>query len=162
MKAIRKTYNQTGCCEINVPKVVKAWTDKFTILYSEWHYETHGIGSYGKKYTLIHYRKNGKGSTNLKIEISESQAWEVIALLDLKYIHDTTFRHAGSYKQAGFIRSEIARIGEIHKTLSKEFLASTDSNQKNLNNLSKEQQEKYFELELLIRIIYSYETALNS
>jgi hypothetical protein len=161
MKAIIKTYNETGCCEIHVPKVVKAWTDKFTILKRVWYYETHGIGSYGTKYTLVQYRKNGKGTTNLKIEISETQALELISLLDLKCIVDITFRKAWSYKQAGFIKTEIERLKEIHRTKSTEFLASINLEQKNFNNLSKEQQEKYQELYILINIINSYEMALE-
>ena len=160
MKAIIKTYNETGCCEIHVPKVVKAWTDKFTILYNEWHYETHGICSYGSKYTLVQYRKNGKGSTNLKIEISETQARELITLLDLKQIKDTTFRHACSYKQSGFIESEIKRLKEIHSVKSKEFLTSINFSQRNLNNLTPKQQKDYMFLQITISIINSYEIAL--
>jgi len=103
MKKIITEFNQTGACEINLELVKQQWNNQFTILV------------YDEKFTLVKYRKNSKGSVNLKVEISKEQALELVDALQLKCITDTLFKKAKSYKTSDFIFKEIVRLNKIHE-----------------------------------------------
>jgi hypothetical protein len=101
MKFVKK-FNETGICEVDVKKLVKAWTPKFV------------IAKYSEKYTLIKY---GRGqSRSLKVEISKEQATEIIDAAKLFPIQDSFFKNAISYRNENNILSEINRLKEIEKT----------------------------------------------
>lgn len=133
MKAIIKEFNETGACVVDVKKVVKAWTNFYTII------------QYGDKYTLVNYRKNGKGSYNLKVQISSEQAQELITALDLKCVRDTFFGYARTYKTQSFIDSEIQRLNTITDAMIAKGVNSS--------------QREFNEFVHLSAIIHAYRTA---
>jgi hypothetical protein len=87
-----------------------------------------------EKYTFIVNGKR-KNTRLCKTEISKEQALLVVNKLNLIHKKDHTFRSAGSYHTESSIKSEIERISKI-------------------------KQEKDFELDLISKMMYSYERCL--
>lgn len=87
-----------------------------------------------EKYTFIVNGKR-KNTRLCKTEISKEQALLVVNKLNLIHRKDHTFRSAGSYHTESFIKSEIECISKI-------------------------KQEKEFELDVISKMLYSYERCL--
>jgi hypothetical protein len=100
MKKLITKFQTTGICEVDVNKVVDAWTHKFM------------ISKYHEQYTLIRF---GRGQNRAKVEISPKQAMEIIAGAKLLPIKDSLFVHATTYRSESNILSEIERFKEIEK-----------------------------------------------
>lgn len=95
MKKLITDFQTTGICQVNVNKVIKAWTHKFAIL------------KYHDNYKLY---KKGRGQNCAKVEISELQAKQIIEALKLKEIKDSMLVHARTYKSIEAIDYEIERL----------------------------------------------------
>ncbi len=113
-------FNTTGISTVNVDKICKDWDDRFVIyVYNN------------EKYTFVVTGRGRRKKTNFcKTEISEKQAYQIIANLNLLYIQDSTFRSAGAYHALGYIKSEFERISLIKSTKERE-LSVIDSVLKN-------------------------------
>lgn len=98
MKKLITEFNLTGPCTVDVEKVAKAWTNKFTILQHE------------DSYRLIKY---GRGENCAKVTIAKEQALQIIEKCGLKTIQDSFFRLAKSYKKKEFIQLEIERLTKV-------------------------------------------------
>jgi len=98
MKKLITEFNETGACEIDIAKVVKAWTDKFS------------ISKYHEEYRLI---KQGRGQNASKITISKEQAVLLIDKLKLLPIQSGLLRFGKTYRTEKNIISEKNRIQKI-------------------------------------------------
>lgn len=98
MKKLIKEFNQTGNCIIDVEKVVKVWTDKFS------------ISQYHDEYRLI---KQGRGHDCAKVSISKEQAEILIDKLKLLRIQSVMLIHGRTYRTEINIISEKNRIQKI-------------------------------------------------
>ena len=87
-----------------------------------------------EKYTFVVNGKR-KNTRLCKTEISKEQALFIANKLSLIHRKDHTFRSAGSYHTESFINSEIERIAKI-------------------------KQEKEIQLDVISRMLYSYERCL--
>lgn len=100
MKKLISEFNQTGMCKLNVAKVVKAWTNKFS------------ISQFQDEYKLV---KNCRGGNYQTVAISKEQADYLIEVLKLLPIQCTLFKNGKTYKTESFILSELDRIQELQK-----------------------------------------------
>lgn len=105
MKKFIINFQETGICEVNVSKLVKDWSNKFS------------ISQFNDKYTLV---KQGKGERHAKVEISEAQALEIIKEAKLLKIQSSLFKSGKTYKSKGNILSEISRLSSIIEEKSSE------------------------------------------
>ncbi len=108
MKELITKFEQTGICEVDVDKVVKVWTDKFS------------ISQYRHKFTLV---KNSKKDNCEKTEISAEQANQIISRLNLVPIQSCLFVNGKTYRTASNILSEIVRISKIQEEKQAELNA---------------------------------------
>lgn len=114
-------FNETGPCEVDIEKVAKVWTDKFSLI------------QYHEDYTLLKY---GKGERPLmKVQVSETQAKEIIEKMNLLKVQNSVFVHGAEYKTREFINKELARLNKI-KT------------------------DKEFEIEVISKVLKTLRTAL--
>lgn len=98
MKNIITQFNETGNCTIDVAKVAKVWTDKFSIY------------KYHEEYRLI---KQGRWHNLVKVTISKEQAEMLIDKLKLLPIQSTILRHVKTYRTESYIIAEMERIHKI-------------------------------------------------
>jgi hypothetical protein len=106
MKKLITEFNQTGNCTIDVAKVVKAWTNKFS------------ISQYHEEYRLI---KQGRGQNCAKVTISKEQAEMLIDKLKLLPIQSGMLRHGRTYRTESNIISEMERIQKIQSEKQSEL-----------------------------------------
>jgi hypothetical protein len=106
MKELIINFEQTGICEVATEKVIKKWTDKFS------------ISQYHEEYTLV---KQGRGTNYAKIRISQTQAEEIIVGLNLLPIKSGLLRNAKTFKTRDIIISEINRISKIQQEKQEEL-----------------------------------------
>lgn len=99
-------FQTTGLCEVNVDKLVKAWTDKFA------------ISQYHEAYTLLRYYR---GPNFTKVQISKEQADELISRVGLLKIQSSFFRYGITYRTKSHVLLEIARFGAIVSEKEKEL-----------------------------------------
>lgn len=95
MKKLITNFQQIGVCEVDVDKVVKAWTDKFM------------ISQYHDDYTLV---KFSRGANKVQVKISKKQAEEIISKLNLCTIKSTMLVYGKTYRTKPYIVSEINRL----------------------------------------------------
>lgn len=106
MEKLITEFNQTGNCIVDVAKVVKAWTDKFS------------ISQYHEEYRLI---KQGRGHNYAKVTISKEQAEILIDKLKLLPIQSGMLRHGRTYRTESNIISEMERIQKIQSEKQSEL-----------------------------------------
>ncbi len=100
MKELITKFEETGDCEVDIDKVCKAWSNRFC------------ISQYHQRYTLIkqYSRKGGCA----KVQISPTQAMEIIRRHSLLAIHSSLFSFAKTYRTQSNIVSERTRIQKIY------------------------------------------------
>lgn len=76
----------TGPCPINTYAIIKLWD------------ETYSIAQWNDTYRLIKVKRIGKESTEIKNEITPEDAWELIELLGLISVKDSTFNNAHTWR----------------------------------------------------------------
>lgn len=106
MKELIIAFNQIEVCTVDVEKVVKAWTNKFS------------ISKYHEEYKLV---KQLNVRKHEKINISKLQAQEIIDKLGLLPIKSTLLNFAMTYRSKSNIISERDRIRGILAQKEKEI-----------------------------------------
>jgi hypothetical protein len=99
MKKFIKKFELIGICEIHVDRVVKAWTDKFS------------ISRYENSYKFV---RQYRGANMASVQISEEQANEVINRLKLLPIQSSLFRFGVTYRSKDNILREKERIMKVY------------------------------------------------
>lgn len=99
MKDVIIKFETVGNCFFNVPLLCEKWDDKCSI--SLW-------DSSEKKFTF-HYSKKGK---EMKAQISEDQAYEVIKSLDLIQVFDSVFKSGSLFISKQRAAAEMIKLDE--------------------------------------------------
>ncbi len=97
MKELIRKYDESGICEVDTDKVAAAWNDRFSI--SQFH----------EKYRLVEQIELFKEDAH-KVAISQEQALEIIAKVNLLPIYSSLFRHGTTWRSESNIISERDRI----------------------------------------------------